>query len=403
MPNSKIIQPFSHPFLNKFLFYEDSLTLTDETLRKFDQQLLQIGKLFADPDIETNLISKNELLASFAISKAENSSLTLKEAKDVYALILNQEDFSFIAKKLNKKQQLTQKDHDRLEFYNIAKTFRLLNQTEFKLANLNLKYISQLHALLTNGLDIFYNHLPGFTVYRAGSWRDNDLIRVSNYIPAPAKSIKQGVTELITYLEENQNITGIAVFHAGLYALHPFNNGNKRVCRILEHLLLRALGYNQANLYSTSYYYHTQKKRYYKYLLASLEKNNLTFFTHFFQEALSSSLLSTLKTTIEVQRSNFLQKWQLDQISSQLLTPLIKRKELQFKHFLNASHGKIARQTLVDRLQQTNKQQIVTRRTEGKKVYYSLNLALAEEQTYQLWLSEIREKIPYLADDLILL
>ena len=133
--------------------------------------------------------------------------------------------------------------------------------------------------------DIFKKHLSDFTVYKSGTWRDNDEIRVGTYVPAPYVEIEKGVSELIGWLKDNQTITGIAVFHTAIYGLHPFNNGNKRVCRILEHVLLRGLGLNNKNLYSTSYYYHKQKARYYKYLLYSLERKNLNHFVSFVLES----------------------------------------------------------------------------------------------------------------------
>ena len=53
----------------------------------------------------------------FAISKAEQSSLTLKEAQDVYNLLLNDPEYDFISQKLKDGKKLTSKDHDHVEFF----------------------------------------------------------------------------------------------------------------------------------------------------------------------------------------------------------------------------------------------------------------------------------------------
>jgi len=119
--------PFKHSFLNQFVLASSLLPFSNEEIVKLDSDLNKFEQLFLNPDIEENLISKNELLASFAISKAENSTLTLEEAKNVYDFVLNNEEYKFIRDKLKAKQKLTQKDHDKLEFFNIAKTFRNLN------------------------------------------------------------------------------------------------------------------------------------------------------------------------------------------------------------------------------------------------------------------------------------
>src|SRR3989344_3545937 len=270
--NTTIVKPFSGAFLSQFVWAPQTAPFTNEEILSLDRELLLYEQVSLNPDIEKNLISKNELLASFAISKAENSQLTLQEAQDVYGLIISDPEYDFVGKKLKAKKKLTQKDYDQLEFFNIAKTFRSLNEQPFTIDGLIPEKIKLLHRNLTQGLDIFQKYLSGFTVYRSGQWRDNDTIRVGSYAPAPFTEIEEGVEELVTWLKKNQTVDGVAIFHTGLYGLHAFNNGNKRVCRVLEHAFLRSLRLNSKNLYSTSYYYHKQKARYYKYLLYSLER-----------------------------------------------------------------------------------------------------------------------------------
>ena len=296
-----------------------------------DKELSIYEQVFLNPDIERNLISKNELLASYAISKAEDSQLTFQEAQNIYNLALSDPSYDFIREKLKVKQKLTHKDYDKLEFFNIAKTFRSFNQKPLSIKDLTPSKIGRLHRELTQGLDIFKQYLADFTVYKAGEWRDNDKIRVGSYVPAPHIEIKMGTEELIAWLQKNQTITGVAVFHTALYGLHPFNNGNKRVCRILEHVLVRSLGINDKNLYSTSYYYHKQKTRYYKYLLYSLERRNLNHFVAFVLEALVLSIIDVVKTSLEAKRQEFLARFELEGQMDLVLKPLIKRSEIQFK------------------------------------------------------------------------
>jgi len=126
MYNISTKKPFAHTFLSQFVFTPALLPFTDEEIRRIDTELKEYEQIFLNPDIERNLISRNELLASFAISKAENSTLTLQEAQDVYNLVLNHQDFTFISDKLKKGEKLVRKDYEKLEFFNIAKTFHLL-------------------------------------------------------------------------------------------------------------------------------------------------------------------------------------------------------------------------------------------------------------------------------------
>jgi len=394
--------PFKTSFLSSFIITPNILPFSDRDIITRDHELFLFEQVFLNPDIEESLISKNELLTSYAISKAELSSLTLDEARDVYDIVLSNSDYDFIKEKLKKNKKLTQKDYDKLEFFNIAKTFRKLNQTSFFFKNLNTDFILKLHQNLTQGLDIFEKFLPDFTVYKSGSWRDNDMMRVGSYIPAPYVEIETGIIELIKWLKNDKSITNVAIFHTALYAIHPFNNGNKRVCRILEHILLQQLRINQKNLYSTSYYYHKQKLRYYKYLLYSLERKNLNHFVSFIQEAIMLSMIFVIKTSLEAKRNEFINKKTNDQNIKNIIKPLIKRKKLQFKHLLKSINQKMARQTFVTYLQKATNEKIVIKKDMGRSTYYSLNVTLPEEKTINNWLQFVKKRLPYIPDEFLL-
>ena len=395
-----IVKPFSGAFLSGFVWAPQTVPFTNDEVLSLDRELFLYEQVSLNPDIEKNLISKNELLASFAISKAENSQLTLKEAQDVYSLIISDPSYDFVGEKLKAKKKLTQKDHDQLEFFNIAKLFRSLNQKPFPIKEITKELIRELHRQLTQGLDIFKNDLSEFTVYKAGKFRDNDLIRVGSYVPAPYTEIEKGVMELISYLQKNQTTTGIAIFHTALYGLHPFNNGNKRVCRILEHILLRSLGMNEKNLYSTSYYYHKQKERYYKYLLYSLEHKNLNHFVSFMLEALVLSILDVAKTALEIKRSEFLDRREVLGPEKLVLKPFIKRGEIQFKNLARLTRGKITRPTLVTYLQKVVETGVLKRREAGRNTYYTLNFESPEGETLKRWLALAKQKLSYIPDDI---
>jgi Fic family protein len=393
-------KPFKQPFLNQFVLASSLLPFLDKELLKLDSDLNKYEQLFLNPDIEKNLISKNELLSSFAISKAENSTLTLQEAQDVYNIILNNEDYTFIKNKLKTKRKLGQKDYEKLEFFNIAKTFRNNNQNSTHVENLTPEYIKELHKQLTQGLDIFKDHLPHFDVYKSGQWRDNDDIRIDDYKPAPYTEIKKSVEELVAWVKEKQSLTSVGIFHTAFYALHPFNNGNKRVSRVLEHILLRSLGVNTKNLYSTSYYYHKERGRYYKYLLFSLKKRNFNHFASFFQEAFVLSIISVIKTSLEVKRKEFIDRKDPDDQIRLILKHLIKRHELQFKDLDKVSSKKMARQTFVNYLEKATEADIVIRRGEGRNTYYSLNSSFQEEKELHTLLDYIKQKLAYIPDEI---
>ena len=173
MINAQILKPFSGSFLSQFIWTPEILPFKDKEMISLDNELTLFEQVFLNPDIEKNLISKNELLASFAISKAEDSQLTLAEAQDVYNLILSDAHYDFLSQKLKAKEKLTQKDYDKFEFFNIAKTFRTLHHKPLAIDRLAPQDLLELHSQLTQGLDIFKKHLKDFTIYKSGMWRGN--------------------------------------------------------------------------------------------------------------------------------------------------------------------------------------------------------------------------------------
>lgn len=395
-------RPFKSDFLASLVLVYESLPFTNQEIVKMDKELSEYEQLFMNPDVEKNLISKNELLTSFAISKAENSLLSLKEARDVYNILLSDDGYSFINQKIKDKKKLTRKDYEKLEFFNIAKTFRKLNQETFEIKQLTPQLIKNIHLQITKGLDIFHESLTDFTAYKSGKWRDSDDIRVGSYAPPSHKKIEEEVKELVKWLKRDYSIVNTAVFHTALYAIHPFHNGNKRVCRILEHILLRGLSINSKNLYSTSYYYHKQKDRYYKYLLYSLERRNLNHFTSFILEAIVLSIIFVTKTSLESKRKEFLERKVNDEKIRMVLNPLIKRRQLQFKSLFKFAKKRIARQTFVTYLQKATKNGWVNKRKQGKAVYYSLNLKVSEDKIIEKWVKFARDRIAYVPDDISL-
>jgi len=392
-----LIYPFKNNFLNKFTYESSVMPFCDTSLRDLDLAVNAFEKSTLDPNIEKYLISKNELFASFAISKAENSALTMTEAKELWERINSNQDFNLLSTKIAKGIDLTQKDHDKLEFVNIVKTFRKYNERIYKLSEYTPELILTIHEDLTSGLDLFSKYLLGFDLYKSGHWRDNNDIRVGSYVPPDYLLIQESLGEILHWIKNTDKTPlSIGIFHTSLYAIHPFNNGNKRICRILEHMLYRSIRFNQKNLYGTSYYYHLEKERYYKHLMYSIEHFNLNQFASYSLESLAYSLIGVFKTSLEMKKAEYLQSKIEDSQIVKLFTPFVKKREIQFKNLHKITKNKVSRPTLVTYLQKATNDQMLIRRTAGKNVYYSLNVETSGEQnTYNLWMQRIKNYLSY--------
>ena len=409
--NLKTIQPifkgetyFRKPFLSTFFVNIKRLALNEEKLLAADSVLASYEKTEIDFHLEKALRFHNDFLTSFAISKTENSALTVEEAKELYREINNEDGnkkLKLLKSKIAKGKTLTKKDHDRLEYYNIAKTLAESQNSGFKLADLNIDFIIGLHKQLTFGLDIFDGILEGFECYHSGKLRADDKTRVADYQPAPYLEIKENLEELINWFKVNPSAINLFIFHAALYSIHPFKNGNKRVCRVLESLILRAIGYNQKNLYSTSYYYHKHKDRYYKHLIDSIYKHNLTYFVSFASEALYFSALGVIVGVLQRKKSEFLENSGLDSDTIKLLKPLVKKGEVKFDRFYALAKRKVSKQTFINHLSESLDKGVILKRAQGRNTYYSLAGNYPETELLKLELKEARDKINYLPEELI--
>lgn len=394
------IQLFPKGFLSELTLNREALPFNNDDLTNLDRQISAFEKAQITPEIEKNLITKNELWASFAISKAENSQLSLAQAKQIFDDLAANPKYNFIREKLKEGKKLTICDHDRLEFLNILSTFREINRQKPILNSLTEKNILQIHAQLTQNMDIFQKYLSDFDVYRSGKFRNANNIVVGDYVPPDFSEIKPAIHTLIDFIKKNPTIENVAVFHTALYAVHPFANGNKRICRILEHMMFRAIGLNQKNLYATSYYYHLEKERYYKHLLASIERKNLNYFVAFIQEALFFSLISIVKTALEFNRQEFLAKAPNTRFK-EICKPLIKQKSMQYKKLFKIAraHLQLAEQTFVNDLGKAVSQKILAKKEEGKNVYYSLALNQPGEKWYAQLLKFARSRLSYVPSE----
>jgi Fic family protein len=395
---------FKQPFLSTFFINLDLLPLDEAFLRKADEVLSAYEKRAIDWQLEKSLRQRNDFLISFAVSKAENSALTLAEAEEVYNLITNEtqkKDYAFLRRKLDKGEKLTQKDHDRLEYFNIAKTIRSLNESGIKLAELTPELIAGLHQRLTAGLDIFSGHLDNFEPYHSGCFRSDNQTRVADFIPAPYQEIAPSVQELVVWIKKNPSVLNIFIFHAALYALHPFKNGNKRVCRVLEHFLLQDIGYNQKNLYSPSYYYYKHKNKYYKNLIETLYKYNLNYFVAFASEALFFSIIGVVAGVLQRSKAEFLAASGLDDNIIKTLKPLVKYSEVRFTRLYSLSKRKASRQTFVNYLAIAVDSGILLKREQGKNTYYSLAGNYPEEILLADWLDQSRQRFNFLPEEFV--
>jgi Fic family protein len=402
---SQFTRFFKSSFLSTFFIDFAKLNFNEEDFKRIDNVLENYSRQEIDWQLEDDLQDNNQLLFSYAVSKAENSKLTLKEAEDIFEAIKSGslgDDFLFLEKKLKNKEKINQSDHDKLEYKNIAAGFRHFSDRGIKVKDLSLGLILDIHQKLTLGLDVFADYLNNFETYRSGEWRNDNNTKVGKYAPADYLQIKENVKELIIWLKKNPSVINIFIFHIALYAIHPFKNGNKRVCRLLEHYLLQDLGYNTKDLFSLSYYYHKQKDRYYKYLIESLIKHDFTYFTSLAGEAFYFSVCGIIARVLSRKKDEVIKGADLEKDTISIIRPLIKRSQANFTKLLALNKRKVSRQTLSNHLSLAVAKGILVRKKIGRNVFYSISPNnYEEEKILKDSLKIAQEKNTFIPDNLV--
>ena len=186
----------------------------DELKKEFDQ--LKVGKSSL-----LNLIDEAEIAESVYNSNAiENSTLTLKDTEKI---LMEME----VSRNISLREVFEAK--------NLARIFEFLRNKEK--TDLDIRLILFLHKML---LDNINDKISGR--FRTGQ----EYIRVGTHIGASPGKIESLVSDLLlTYSSDNTKyfLDKIAGFHLGFESIHPFNDGNGRIGRILLNFQLLSLGF----------------------------------------------------------------------------------------------------------------------------------------------------------------
>ena len=116
--------------------------------------------------------------------------------------------------------------------------------------------IMELHRIVFSGI-----------LENVGSFRRSQVfVEGSDYLPPPAFEVPALVKELLDWLRKNPEelrpVEFAAVFHHRFVSVHPFDDGNGRVARLLMNLLLIKQGYpfTVVRNYDRRRYYDTLRK-----------------------------------------------------------------------------------------------------------------------------------------------
>ncbi len=171
-------------------------------------------------DVVKRLRQNMEVEFTYNSNAIEGSTLTLRETQ----LIIRQ-GITVNGKSLS--EHLEAKNHPRaIEYVESLADGELTEDALLKV-----------HRLIFSGVLENAGHYRNAQVYIEGS----------DHVPPPAFEVPTLVTDLLKWLKQNPDelrpVEVAAVFHYRLVSVHPFDDGNGRVARLLMNLVLMRHGY----------------------------------------------------------------------------------------------------------------------------------------------------------------
>ena|SRR3989344_334295 len=220
-------------------------------------------RLCAGKESLLTLMDETELPENVYNSNAiENSTLTLKETEQI---LLDLE----VSRRVTVREVFEAKNLGRVISYK-----RNTSQTE----ELSIERILFLHKMLLSGINDEI----------AGRFRkENEYVRVGMFIAPPPEHIQLRMNELlIAYTSDVSSyfLEKIAKFHLEFETIHPFNDGNGRLGRVLINYQLLRLGFPRIII--------RQKEKHIYYRGFEIYRNNkkTTVMDHVLALALTESL-----------------------------------------------------------------------------------------------------------------
>lgn len=192
----------------------------------------------------------------------ENSTLTLKETEKI---LLEQE---------------VMRDVSVRELYEAKNLARVLAYLESHLGlELTIKNILLLHQMLIGGIDDSI----------AGRLRkEGEYVRVGTHIASAPQHIGRMLEELLSNYRSSHDdyfLDNVAYFHAEFEKIHPFNDGNGRIGRVLINQQLAVLGYPPIIIRSKG-----KENDYYPLFQEYIDKNDHNGMSSLFALAVQESL-----------------------------------------------------------------------------------------------------------------
>lgn len=276
-------------FFPKALPPEPSISLDGELgslLSKADQalgSLNTIADVIPNPELYTSMYIQKEALLS---SQIEGTQSTLIDILGV-----------------NEDQDPTIDIGEVINYVNALKHgLKRLHHEDFPMS---LRLLREIHLTLMEQVRGGKPNLtPGY-FRTTQNWLGGSNLRTAKFIPPPPAEMNQAMADLESYFYEDTNLPVLiqcALIHYQFETIHPFNDGNGRLGRLLITFFLTWKGALKEPMLYLSAYLKTHQQEYYDRLTQVRADGNYEAWLRFFLEGIISVSEQAVKTTRRLQQ-----------------------------------------------------------------------------------------------------
>lgn len=204
------------------------------------------------------------------------------------------------------------------EIKNLENAINFIEENTDENTKFDRAYISEIHKIITKNLTPPPN---GEGSKYSGELRKHNVsIKKSGHTPPSYLSLPDYFDSFIDFINKNHKeqyqLLMIAIAHHRFEFIHPFDNGNGRMGRLLNYAFLIKLGFKvkQGRLLNPSSVFYTDRDRYYDMLCLadSLAPNDLLTWCEYFLKGLKN----------EIEKIDYLLK--KEYVQKKILLPMLK-------------------------------------------------------------------------------
>jgi len=268
--------------LLKYLMFKPQYSLSGKLLTAIAQTERfygQIEALKVPKKLELNLERDNLIQSSYSSNKIEGNPLTLPEVTNLL---------------LDDRIPTNRDEKEVVNYFELLSDLEKYQDSEF-----DVKLVKKIHALLLDGVDKTAGEVRNEKVV-VGKYQEekgNYTLKVKHEPPFhDRKDIESALEELFSWVNDQMDlpvVVLVGIFHHQFVYVHPFEDGNGRVCRLLSTLLFLKRQYRINRLFVLDDYYDIDRMQY-SDMLHSADEGDKTEWLEYFAEGVGYSLQSAL-------------------------------------------------------------------------------------------------------------